>query len=395
VKKNYLYINSLLKYINNYIFAFYHLITNFTLSFILLITGFKGNIELVTEITILQAINFMVFFPFNGNARNYLLNAEDDDFKNNIFNFRLIMYVPLLTISIVIGLLFSNISPITTILLLILSSTSWFLEILITFQEKEKNTFVIKFLSVLFFLAILQYMFADEIYHNLNIFCVVLLSAYVPLNIFIILKNYKTINVTNFKIIFRDKILTQIGSTTVIGISSFALKNIILILMNKSMAGIVFMGYTLGAALATIFAYSLGPSIIYHYDLKKIKTKNILLLFTLFFLIFSISCILIYFLLDKTFANNKNLFMLCLIFSFLGSVFLVFAHSFKLYVSSRNLNLNVFKYELIINLFTVISVTILIVIFSEYGALFTYPLSGVISLIIYKSLYTNKEKNKK
>ena len=371
------------------IFPFFHLVLNFTLSFLLLVIGFKGNISLVAEIAILQSINFMVFFPFNGNARNYMLNSNDHDFKENILNFRLLLFIPLLSISLLIGLFFVNMDLGTIVLLLTLSSTSWFLDIFITIYEKEGKSSLIIFLCTFFFFGFSIFTLNEISDGNINLFCIFLLSVYLPFIIFNLLKYCKKINISNFKTIFKEKILTQIGGTAVIGISSFALKNIILILLSKSMAGVIFMGYTLGGALATVFAYSLGPTLIYNIDIKKLEIKKVT--FVLFLLIgfFVISTFILYIMPLKSIASHKNLFILCLILSCIGSILLIFALSFKLYVSHRDLKLNIFKFEFIINMITVISVSILILIFREYGAIFTYPLTGIASFIIYKNLYQN------
>lgn len=376
--------NIYLNFVLRLIFPFTHLIVNFTLSFLLLIVGLKGEINLVSELAILQSINFMIFFPFNGNARNYILNSADQNFNENIFNFRLLSYFPLFIISLLTGLLLIDIEPQTIFFLLLLVSTSWFLDLSITICEKQKNYLPVIFLCISLLIALLLVSLCEISNTNINLFCIGLLIIYIPMIIYFLIKYYKPINISNLRTIFKDKILTQIGGTAVIGISSFALKNIILLLLLKPIAGIIFMGFTLGGAVASIYAYSLGPTFIFNFDIRKINNKRVMLFLLLLLLSFGI---IIFFLSLKSISDYKHLFISCLIASSIGATLLVFSQSLKLFVTYRDLTLNIFKFEFIINSITIILVSILILFFNGYGAIFAYPLTSITSLYIYRKIY--------
>ena len=85
--------------------------------------------------------------------------------------------------------------------------------------------------------------------------------------------------------------------------------------------------------------------------------------------------------------TNQDLFLICSLFSLGGSLISIFSQYYKFYVSHIITDLNVFFYELLINSITIILIILAVLFLNEYGSIFTYILSGISSLYIYKNLF--------
>ena len=126
------------KSIIKYNFSFLHLLSSFTLPIIIVLLGLNSNFSLIADLSILQSIIFMIFFPFSGHSRNYILNSPDEDLIKSILNFRSLIYLPLFFLSLIISYFAINLDFYTLFLLILVGSNFWFLEIFITLSEKNK-----------------------------------------------------------------------------------------------------------------------------------------------------------------------------------------------------------------------------------------------------------------
>ena len=229
-----------------YIFGVLIATNTFILPIIIVLIGLKGEISMIPDITILHATLFMFFFPFNGNSRNYILNTEDEVLINGILTFRTVIYLPLVIISYLTASYIIQIPKITLILLIFIGSFSWILEIYITDCEKKKSYKKVISITFLYFISINFLLFTDITYQTINLFCLILILFIFPVILTVLLKNISILSFYTFKKVFFDKIFNQIGGTTVISISSFVVKLIILLLLPKALAATIFLGYTLG-----------------------------------------------------------------------------------------------------------------------------------------------------
>ncbi len=370
--------------IQKYNFSLLHLLSSFTLPIIIVLLGLKSNFSLIADISILQSIIFMIFFPFSGYSRNYILNSSENDLIQSILNFRSLLYLPLILFSLLISYYIVSLDFKMLLLMVIVGSSFWFIEIFLTEAEKQKSS-CITITLILFNLIGLIYLFSSEI--NLNSirnYLFFLFIIYAPFISYTFLKNIFNVNFKNLKTTFKNKILRQIGGTTVVGLSSFILKFFLLLILPKTIAGTIFLGYTIGAALCTTITYSFIPSVIFN---NYIKLKRAFITFCIIFCMAGILVIIIKYFKMTILNKNQDLFLICSLFSLGGSLISIFSQYYKLYVSHIITDLNVFLYELLINLITIILVILAVLFLNEYGSVFTYILSGICSLYVYKNLF--------
>ena len=367
-----------------YSYSFLHILSNFTLPLLIILLGIKGNFSLVADVSILQSILFMLFFPFTGNSRNYILNTKDNDLVKNILNFRSLIYIPLFLVSFLFASAVININNLTLSLLVLVGTFFWFLEIFITQCEKQKSYKIIFLLIFLKISALIYLLLSDLNENSINLYCIFLITFNSPIILIIFLKNLFNIHYNKLKDIFLKKILTQIGGTVVIGLSSFIIKFSLILILPKTVAGTIFLSYTIGASICTTLTYSFMPSVIYN---NFIQMKKAFISSCLFFCLIGTSVLVIKFFNISIIKEHQDLFLICMLFSLGGSLISIFSQYYKFYVSYKITDLNLTMYELIINLTTVMTVILLVLFLNEYGAVLTYPLSGLISLYIYKNIY--------
>lgn len=363
-------------------------ITSFTLPIIMIIIGLKGNTSLAAEISIIHSLIFLIFFPLCGNARNYILNSKDKMLKLGITNFRIIFYVPLLLIAFIVNEITLKIEIEKFSFFIVIGSFFWFFEIFVThFEQKEKNIYCLSFLFIIsvilisfFFQNITSY---NDIIQNL----IYLLVLYIPIKIFVFFSYEKNITLKKLNLIFVTKIYHHIGSSLVVGITSFLIKMLIVTFLQKKDAGNIFLGFTIGGAIVTLFAYGVGPTII-----KQFKDKNFNFGCIYKIIIIFISILILIFTFNESFdllriKNLNYLFYYSLYFSTIGCVFMLLGQYLKLFVTQKNTKLNVMKYELIIGFSTICFVLFSLVSQNKFSVSLTYIITSLITYVVYKNVF--------
>ena len=375
------------------IFSFYHLLILFIIPVLVVVLGFKFNTEISADLSFIYSITFMVFFPFNGNVRHYILNNNDQKFILNLIYFRFLSYFPLLILSFIICILTLDTKLIYILVMLLLGTSYWLNEIFISTAERQKSFKLVICLTILYILLIAYTIFSNENKINLLLtfltYCLSMIL--VLLQIF---KNYKfKINFNELKSEITNKILPQIGGTFVIGFTSFAFKLIILYQLEKSVTGTIFIAFTISGLMLTLFTYGLGPSLISNEILKKDKkvlryiniSSTVPFLLGILFIILEYNDILTY-----NFINNQSIFIYCIGFCFLGIPFSILGQYYKLSVVHQKLTLDIYKYDAFPNISVLCLLFVVIYYYEPYFIGLTYIYTGILTLLIYKKLYFKK-----
>lgn len=374
------------------IFPFYHLLHVFCLPLLVVLIGLKKDTATAADLSIIYSIIFLCFFPLNGNVRHYLLNSNNEILSNNLIFFRLFSYIPLFIITSIVCKIFLDIELISLLLIIYIGSLYWLNEIFVSKQEKEnKYFFIILFLII--YLAIFIFLLLSDFTstHKILIYCIIFLINILVL--FDIIKNLKlNFNFSEFKQCINVQIIPQIGGTFVIGVSSFLFKLIILFFLSKGVSGTIFISFTLSGILLTIFTYGLGPTLFLnkeHY--QKIKIIFGLITLTMFFLGLLVIILQYFDIINYTFINNQVIFIYCFGFCLLGLPLSIIGQYYKLKVIHENLELKIFKYDMIPNFSILILLVLVLYFFDPYFIGLTPLYTGFITMLIYKRL--SKELN--
>ena len=369
------------------IFSFYHLLHVFCLPLFVILIGFKKDTSTAADLSIIYSIIFLCFFTLNGNTRHYLLNSNDKKLSNNLIFFRIISYLPLFIITSIICKILLDINFFNLLLIVFIGSLYWLNEIFISKQETENKYFLtVLFLSIYAF-AFILFSYSDFIaIHKIFIFSIVILINIFIL--FIIINDIKLeFNYLDFKQSINQQIVPQIGGTFVIGISSFLFKQIVLFFLSKNVSGTIFIAFTLSGVLLTAFTYGLGPTIF----LNKKNNQNLKITFgllTVIMFFFGISVIMLqyYDFIIYTFIDNQAVFVYCFVLSILGLPLSIIGQYYKLKVIGQNLDLKIYKYDIIPH-FTVLILLCLCLFFLEpYFAGLTTIYAGIVTMLIYVML---------
>lgn len=369
------------------IFPFYHILLVFIIPIFVVILGFKHNTSISADLSLVYSIIFMIFFPLNGNMRHYLLNSKDENFSNDLVLFRILSYIPLFLSSCILCYFILEIDLIKIISIIYIGTFYWLNEIFVSYKEKQDKYFLIVFLLFIYFFLFVYIVLSN--YNTLNykyIFCIIFFSNIIV--ILNILKNFKlNLKFEKFKKSLTQKIIPQIGGTFVIGISSFSFKMIVLFFLDKSVAGTIFIAFTLSGIFLTIFTYGLGPSLF----ANKIYKKNILKTYGLISLLMSFLGITIIFfqyfnLIDVRLIHNQKIFFYTLGFCLLGIPLSILSQYYKLNILKKNLKLRVYVYDMIPNFSILLLLIIFLFLFEPFFIGLTYVYTGLVGMLVYKNL---------
>lgn len=373
------------------IFPFYHLLHVFSLPLLVVLVGFKKDTSLAADLSIIYSVIFVCFFPLNGNVRHYLLNSNDSELTNNLVLFRFFSYIPIFIITTIICKIFLNVEFLNLLLIIYIGSLYWLNEIFISKQEKENNYILIILFLFIYFFIFIFFLLSD--FGSTD--KILILSIIFFINIlvfFIIIKNLRfNFDYSNFKQSIKKQIIPQIGGTFILGISSFLFKLIVLFFLNKDVSGTIFIAFTLSGILLTIFTYGLGPTLFlnkeHHQSIKIIFGFLTLLMFFLGITLITLQFnnIIVY-----KFIDNQEIFIFCFGFCLLGLPLSIIGQYYKLKVIHQNLELKIFKFDMIPNFSILILLTLCLFFLKPYFIGLTYVYTGFLTMLIYKKLLENK-----
>jgi hypothetical protein len=376
-------------------YSFHHLLITFIIPILVVILGFKHSTEMSADLSLIYSIIFMVFFPLNANFRHYIVNSNEKKFLNHLIWFRLLSYIPLFLISLTICSLFLDIELSKSVIIIFIGTFYWLNEVFVSLQEKRNKVLLTCFISLVYVIMFFFIIYFDSnIFYSLNLLAIITFLSLFIISLFIFKELDLRISFKKFKINIFKKIVPQIGGTFVIGLSSFLFKIIILAIVSKSVAGTIFIAFTLSGLFLTVFTYGLGPSVIQ----VKLPKKTLLIYFILvtflnIFIGISILSIEYWNLIEVNFVNNQTIFFYCLGFALLGVPISILSQYYKLSVIYQNLKMKIYIYDAIPNL-SILFFTFLSLISCEpYWIGLTYLYTGTIGFFIYKGLL-NKQASK-
>ena len=321
--------------------AYTHNLMFFT-GLIILLTFF-GFSSLAAEIGLTYSIVAMINQLFSYNLKNLILFNNDREFASEVFNFRLFLGLITFIISILIleNYNFKFYSNKLILLLAVIVIQQWLLEVFLIIHEiKNKYNLLNKF-NLISFMYILIIVF-NIIYLNngflVEIFSIIVLVNFLVISYFLKLDNLLNLNFLKiFKSIPRFFIFT---SSISIILSIFFWRVFIYLNYEKSVAGILFSSFAIGSFIGTFFATVIGPTLIKNNIKVEFYSK------VYFFISILLSLLFILILRNNIFGfeitMEKLYFYNALMYSIIGSSFMLFAVIFRLNFFYKNKNKDMF-----------------------------------------------------
>ncbi len=203
----------------------------------------------------------MLFLAFSANVRNLLLAADDLVFTRNIFIFRLLAILPLSAGVVLLSGGIVEIAPVVIVAVVLRRCSEWIAELQITEREcAEDFGFVWRFISIQISIVGLLFIsipVGNELFTEalLVVWAISPLGQVVPF-----LRRLFTL--TNNFSFDSTSMLPHVGSSMVVGIAIYVMRLMIVSLVGKASAGILFAAYAIGGILVSFYVYAVGPALI-------------------------------------------------------------------------------------------------------------------------------------
>lgn len=234
----------------------------FSTTFLLILAGLSGKEELAADIAIAQGAILAVFMSMSGNARSLILSDQTHQSESELFYFRLFLLLPAAAIAFYLARIVIDL-PLSLLLGLILrKSLEWLIDILLASREKHTDiTYAGNYLLVnaigLFILSI-QIIFMEESSFHYA-FWVWALSPCWALLSYLSQYRYQWTIVGYAQFV---KYIPHVGSSAIIGMTTYILRILLVILVGKIIAGQLFTAFAIGGIVSAFYTYALGPTLV-------------------------------------------------------------------------------------------------------------------------------------
>lgn len=352
--------------------------SNIYIIFLLFIFGY---LEIVSEGFVVLSLITIFTQGFSANIRNIYLGSSNVLNLKKIILFRIFIgttgcFITGLVSYIFIGksYFFFHFS------LMFLTVINWILELAIARYEKIKsiNIYYIVNLTFFLFFSLFLILFKDILFLSIFLFCSTLV------NILIFRKFFK--NIFNQKIFFKKfNINLGIFSTLLKTVANFSWRYFIIIIFGRSDASFLFIGFTLGSFIGTIFDVSYGALFLKKFDNKK-------LIINIFFIIYIfIVSFFIYFIKSLLYFDNEqfNILLTTTIFSIFGGYLTILSLSQRqLFFEKIKFRNMCYKADICIYLFNFLIIPVFLLLNKQY-LIMSYFISSLFFYFIYIILFRN------
>jgi len=259
-------------------FPFAAAINFFSVTGLLILAGLLGKGSLAADIAVIQGAILAVFHGLSANARNLILASKSHQAdEKSLFYFRLLVALPAIVASYYLLSGATDVPDALFIGLVLRKCCEWLAELHLANREiRGDHGFAKQYIalnSIGFLLPALALLIPSW---NEHFFTAIILWAIIPallssdyIRFVIRLKQLKT----DF-----SPLLPHIGSTTIIGVSTYVFRILIVILAGKSLAGQMFSAYALGGVISSLYIHAIGPTLVLHKSESEQKLLRIAVL---------------------------------------------------------------------------------------------------------------------
>ncbi len=355
----------------------------FSITALLVMAGITGKEVLAAEIGVLQAAIAAVFLSLSGNARSIILSGSNDRDEKDIFAFR-VLVLPFAII--VVYALIEGAIEVPGVLIfgfIMRKCTEWFTELQLASKERDGDyRFVSAYVFANLLLLLLLMLFL--VFSLMQAFYLTLFVwALVP---FVFSASYvrRTFDVGMFKADYRA-ILPNIGSSAIIGLTTYIFRLLIIYLVGKGVAGQLFSAYAIGGVVSALYIQAFGPSIILQSSASDFRKT---FAFALLWVIAGVTMLSVMSLMAIGLSSSMLLYGIGV--SMIGGGLMVLAQRQKLYILQL-LKKDVFVVDSLANMILLMSVPLAYFMFGESFLVSMFLWSAIINCFFYMAV-TYKER---
>ncbi len=321
-----------------------------------------------------------IFLSLSGNARNLILASDDLDTKaKSLWFFRLSVLIPA---ALAVFLLLGNTIEISTLLIIGLvgrKSMEWLAELQLAQEEYSGNyRFASKYIVVnsIGYLSVVATVVIPSLADYF--FACIFIWAVLPA---LHLTDYARYiwNLRNSQLNF-VALMPHMGSSTIIGISTYVFRTLIVIMVGKSFAGSMFTAYALGGVLSSLYVYAIGPSLMLRAQGDNIRPLYYFSIFCMLLGLLTIVSVWMWHL-----HLSEPVFVYSIGFSLVGGGVMLLAQRHRLKIL-QCYKRDVFVPDAISNILLICSIPFAFYLFGEISLALFFLWSALLHLVFYALL---------
>lgn len=374
----------------NYLFPLTYLVNGLATTFLLIGLGLAGNSLLAADVGLVQGATLATFYAFSGNARSLILNPSGERLLAGILAARLLLALPLSGFALLLGLSISGVGSALALALVLRRCAESFSEVQLSVLERMgRSGSVLRHLLAQAFLlglalvsTLAQWSGWLWVWYGWALFP--LMAAWPVLSQFRWPERRHLAQVLG-------ELFPHIGSTAIIGISIYAFRLLILLLVGRSLAGDLYTAFALGSFVGSVFANVLGPSLLWHQTRTGQRPGSWLESLVIPLLVLAGTGLLGLGFAgeDAATLGRAAFFWQALGFSLLGGAVMLLAQRMRLVLLQEGSGVKVFGADMMINLLLLAAVPFGYTLFGKYGLTSLHLLNALLCLLFYSSTRSN------
>jgi hypothetical protein len=367
-----------------YIFSASIMANTFAMTAVMIALSLGGKSEMAASVGIVQGATIAVFHAFSANARNVLLNPTSGISVGSILWLRLALLLPLGGLSFWLSTQLAGVESLLAFGLVVRRSAEWIAEVHLTELElhsRPKPSVRFLALQAILTAALVSWLLADLPFA----LWVTIVWATSPLWVSCT-SLLRGVRIGHMIVASLSRLQPHIGSTAIIGISVYAFRLLILLLVGKSLAGDLYAAFAIGGVLGSVFAQALGPTLALHKSRGSLPRIPVWLNATLGLSILSGTALFVMAtgrpdLLIWT--GKPELFWIAVGLSLIGGVVMVAAQWVRVCLLQHHTDKDVFGPDVLMNILIVGSIPYLFHLLGKEALASLYLISSTLAFIFY------------
>lgn len=371
----------------NYLFPGAFMVNTFAMTILMVMLGVFGKSEMAAEIGIIQGATLALFYAFSANARSLIFNPSSKISAELIIVSRLFLLMPLSGAAFLLSIVPAKIDIYLAIALIFRRCVEWLGEVHLSEKERlgdKKFTWNYLILQVGLLIGVLAWFLSDLPFPLLGLF----IWALAPLTMSAgyIWKSF--VAVPGALVRVSSSLLPHLGSTTIIGVTVYIFRILILLLVGRATAGDLFTAYAIGGLTGGVFANALGPSVILH-EQRSGKRRLPFMLNVMLYLCFFSGLIIFTTVILKLpileWTGKSNFFWMATGLSMIGGVIMVHAQRIRLRLLQNGEEHDVFGPDVLMNILLIAAIPFAYYIVGIKAMSGLYLLSSLLAFVFYTS----------
>jgi len=362
------------------IFAASIAVNMFSTTILLITLTFLGHSEMAADVAIVQGATHAVFMAFSANARNLILGSNTNNALIQQFFFRFYSLIPLSLIAYLLSNTIVEISSLVIAILIFRRCNEWIAELQVTEREKNDDRqyahrfFYIQLVSLL---ALVSSLVLEDGSYYKAFLLIWAIAPIVQLAPFLV-RVYR-LRSQGSRLDLRE-FLPHVGSSWVIAISVYVFRVLIVLLVGRSVGGILFSAYAIGGMLNSLYTFALGPSQVFNKQSETGYSRFINIAVAL--LVVTGTGLSIFSYIADTGAANSYFFHKSIGFSMIGGGIMILAQQRRIYML-QVFNTSVFVQDVVANILIVSTLPIAFSIFGIEALPAIFLWNALLTYVIY------------